>query len=52
ACIVDRSGGAAEVGAPLIALARIDVPAWPADALPARLAAIPAQEPGSRGLRA
>ncbi|MGH6993062.1 MAG: orotate phosphoribosyltransferase [Caulobacteraceae bacterium] len=52
ACIVDRSDGAAEVGAPLIALARIEVPAWPADALPARLAAIPAQEPGSRRLRA
>jgi orotate phosphoribosyltransferase len=50
ACIVDRSGGEAEVGAPLIALARMKVPAYPADALPPELAAIPVQDPGSRRL--
>jgi orotate phosphoribosyltransferase len=34
ACIVDRSGGKADVGVPLVALATLDVPAYPADALP------------------
>jgi orotate phosphoribosyltransferase len=52
ACIVDRSGGEAEVGAPLIALARIKVPAYPADALPPELAALPIEDPGSRRLSA
>jgi orotate phosphoribosyltransferase len=52
ACLVDRSGGRAEVGVPLVALLTLDVPAYPADALPAELAAVPAQKPGSRGLRA
>jgi orotate phosphoribosyltransferase len=52
ACIVDRSGGRADCGAPLIALARLDVPSWPANALPPELAAIPAVEPGSRRLSA
>lgn len=51
ACIVDRSGGRADVGAPLIALATLDVPAYPADALPPELAAIPAEEPGSKRLK-
>jgi len=52
ACIVDRSGGRAEVGAPLVALASLDVPAFPADQLPANLAAIPVEDPGSRRLSA
>jgi orotate phosphoribosyltransferase len=52
ACIVDRSGGRADSGAPMIALARLDVPAWPAEELPPELAAIPAEEPGSRRLSA
>jgi len=52
ACIVDRSGGEAEVGAPLIALARVRVPAYPPDALPPALAAIPVEDPGSRRLSA
>ncbi|MDB5457711.1 MAG: pyrE, partial [Caulobacter sp.] len=51
ACIVDRSGGRADVGVPLIALATLDVPAYPADALPPELAAIPIEDPGSRRLR-
>ncbi|ESQ78206.1 orotate phosphoribosyltransferase [Asticcacaulis sp. YBE204] len=48
ACIVDRSGGKADVGVPLISLASLEVPAYPADALPPELAAIPVQDPGSR----
>ena len=50
ACIVDRSGGRADVGVPLIALATLDVPAYHADELPEDLAAIPVQDPGSRRL--
>ena len=52
ACIVDRSGGKADCGAPLVALASLDVPAYPADALPPELAALPAEDPGSRRLNA
>ena len=50
ACIIDRSGGEADIGVPLVALTRYKVPAYPADALPPELAAIPAVKPGSRGL--
>jgi len=50
ACLIDRSGGKAELGVPLAALARIEIPAYAADALPPELAAIPAVKPGSRGL--
>jgi orotate phosphoribosyltransferase len=50
ACIVDRSGGKADVGVPLIALASLEVPAYPADALPPELAAVPIEDPGSRRL--
>jgi orotate phosphoribosyltransferase len=50
ACLIDRSGGEADVGVPLVALARYKVPAYPADRLPPDLAAIPAVKPGSRGL--
>ncbi|TPG40436.1 orotate phosphoribosyltransferase [Sphingomonas koreensis] len=50
ACIIDRSNGTADVGAPLISLCRLDIPAYSADALPPELAAIPATKPGSRGL--
>jgi orotate phosphoribosyltransferase len=52
ACIVDRSGGKADVGVPLIALATLDVPAYPADRLPPELAAVPIEDPGSRRLGA
>jgi orotate phosphoribosyltransferase len=52
ACIVDRSGGRADSGAPMVALATLDVPAYPADALPPALAAIPTDDPGSRRLHA
>ena len=50
ACVVDRSGGEADVGAPLVALASQKVPAYPADQLPPELAALPVEEPGSRRL--
>ncbi|KAB0680132.1 orotate phosphoribosyltransferase [Aureimonas leprariae] len=50
ACIIDRSAGKADVGVPLVALAEYEVPAYPADALPPELAAIPPVKPGSRGL--
>ena len=50
ACIVDRSGGKADVGVPLIALASLSIPAYPADNLPPELAAIPVEDPGSRRL--
>lgn len=51
ACLIDRSGGEADVGRPLIALADYKVPAYAPDDLPPELAAIPAVKPGSRGLR-
>ena len=50
ACLVDRSGGEADVGVPLIALTEYKVPTYPADRLPPELEAIPAIKPGSRGL--
>lgn len=50
ACILDRSAGEADVGIPLISLAEYKAPAYPADALPPELAALPAVKPGSRGL--
>lgn len=50
ACLIDRSGGKAKVGVKLISLARIAIPAYPADKLPKDLAALPATKPGSRHL--
>lgn len=50
ACLIDRSGGKADVGIPLVALAEFEVPAYPADALPPELAAIPPVKPGSRNI--
>lgn len=50
ACIIDRSGGRADVGCKLISLAEVDFPDYAADALPPELAAMPAVKPGSRGL--
>ena len=38
------------VEVPLVALATLDVPAYPADALPPELAALPVEDPGSRRL--
>ena len=49
-CLIDRSGGKADIGVPLAALTRLDIPTYPADQLPPELAAVPAVKPGSRGL--
>lgn len=46
--LVDRSDGAVDLGVPFVALIRLSIPAYPADALPPELAAIPATKPGSR----
>jgi len=48
ACLIDRSNGKADIGVPRVALATLDIPAYPADALPPDLAALPAVKPGSR----
>jgi orotate phosphoribosyltransferase len=50
ACLIDRSGGTADLGVPLFALTSLEIPAYPADSLPPELAALPAIKPGSRGL--
>lgn len=50
ACLIDRSGGEADVGAPMIALAEMTVKTWPADDLPVHLKDTPAVKPGSRGV--
>jgi orotate phosphoribosyltransferase len=50
ACLIDRSGGKADIGVPLVSLAQLDIPAYPADQLPPELAAIPPVKPGSRSL--
>ena len=52
ACLIDRSGGKADIGVPRVALCTLDIPAYPADALPPELAAMPAVKPGSRALAA
>lgn len=52
ACLIDRSNGKADVGVPLVSLLRLDVPDYAADDLPPELAAIPAEKPGSRDLKA
>ncbi len=48
AALVDRSNGMADLGVPFFPLIRLAVPAYPADALPPELAALPAEKPGSR----
>ncbi|GLS24194.1 orotate phosphoribosyltransferase [Labrys miyagiensis] len=50
ACLIDRSGGKADLGKPLVALATLDIPAFPADQLPPELAKLPVVKPGSRAL--
>lgn len=51
ACLIDRSGGKADLGVPLAALTTLDIPTYAADKLPPDLAAVPAIKPGSRGLK-
>lgn len=50
-CLVNRSGGRADVGVPLVSLLELDVPAYDPDTLPDALKAIPPSKPGSRGLK-
>jgi orotate phosphoribosyltransferase len=50
ACLVDRSGGTAQLGVPLAALTVMDIPTYREGELPADLAAMPASKPGSRML--
>ena len=50
-CLINRSGGRAEVGAPVTALATLDAPTYKPEELPESLKAIPAVKPGSRGLK-
>jgi orotate phosphoribosyltransferase len=50
ACLIDRSGGKADIGVRLISLAQLDIPTFSPDDLPPALAAIPATKPGSRDL--
>jgi orotate phosphoribosyltransferase len=47
-CLIDRSGGRADLGVPLVALAQLDLPLYPPDRLPPELARQPALKPGSR----
>lgn len=48
ASLVDRSGGAADLGVPFFPLIRLDVPTYQPESLPPELAALPAIKPGSR----
>jgi orotate phosphoribosyltransferase len=48
ACLIDRSGGKADIGVRRVALATLDIPNYAPDALPPELAATPAVKPGSR----
>lgn len=51
ACLIDRSGGKAELDIPMLPLASMNVESWPADALPPHLKGTPVVKPGSRGLK-
>ena len=50
ACIIDRSGGKADVGCELVSLASVEFPDYAPEDVPAELARIEAVKPGSRGL--
>jgi orotate phosphoribosyltransferase len=51
ASLIDRSGGKADLGVPLVSLVQLDIPAYEPDKLPPELAALPATKPGSRSLK-
>ncbi|WP_324742507.1 orotate phosphoribosyltransferase [Tsuneonella sp. CC-YZS046] len=48
AALVDRSGGAVDLGVPFHPLVSLSFPTYAADELPSGLAAIPVEKPGSR----
>nr|WP_198912451.1 orotate phosphoribosyltransferase [Parvularcula mediterranea] len=50
ACLIDRSGGKADLGVPLLPLAELSIPTYDPEDLPEHLAGTPAVKPGSRGL--
>lgn len=50
ACLIDRSGGKADLGVPLAASTVLDIPTFAADKLPQHLGSVAAVKPGSRGL--
>lgn len=50
-CLIDRSGGTADVGVPLIALANLEIATYQPDDLPAFLASLPVEKPGSRTMK-
>ena len=52
ACLVDRSGGRAELGVPFVSLVQLDIPSYDPSELPPELARMPATKPGSRSLSA
>ncbi len=47
-CLIDRSAGAADLGVPLVSLARLAIAIYEGGSLPPELAALPAVKPGSR----
>lgn len=51
ASLVNRSGGRADIGVPLVSLLTLDVAAYTEADLPEELKAIPAVKPGSRNLK-
>jgi orotate phosphoribosyltransferase len=51
-CLINRSGGRADVGAPITALATIDAPTYKTEDLPQSMKLLPAIKPGSRGMKA
>lgn len=50
ASIIDRSGGAADLGVPRVALATLAVEAWPPEQCPLCRRGLPVDKPGSRAL--
>jgi len=50
-CLINRSGGKAEVGAPITALATIDAPTYKTEDLPDAMKAVTAVKPGSRDIK-
>ena len=48
--IIDRSGGRVDLGVPRVALATLDVVAYPADFCPMCQEGIPVEKPGSRAI--
>lgn len=50
ASLIDRSGGTADIGVPLVALVSLRIPVYAVEEMPESLASLPAVKPGSRGL--